>query len=95
MRTALQTVLTLSALLGPAQYLLRDAEMMVVALLADLGVVGAARTDGGVGDPEDGFGSAPVGRLALLVELTVAVQKIRNSDSSVRLRLVARNGLGC
>ncbi|KAL8281150.1 hypothetical protein RQP46_006508 [Phenoliferia psychrophenolica] len=75
-RTALQTILSLSSLLGPAQYLLRDAEMMVVALLADTGVAGAG-TEGG--PPGEGFESVSVGRLALLVELVTVTRAEKES----------------
>jgi hypothetical protein len=75
-QTALSIILSLSAVLGPSHYLLRDAEMMVVALLADMG---AAKGKG----TEDGWERCKAGQLALLVEMILVLRSVRTEESTV------------
>ncbi|KAM0751576.1 hypothetical protein T439DRAFT_324763 [Meredithblackwellia eburnea MCA 4105] len=77
-QSSLATVLTLENLLGSAQYLLRDAEMMAVALMVDTGPVKTS-ADGRLWDKVES------GKLALLVELILVVRRIRTDSNGARL----------
>lgn len=86
-RSALSVVLTLTALLGPSFYLLRDPEMLVVALLAE---PAAAKAQGDEGSPvasegPEGWALVRVGQLALLLELALIVRDIRTNEATPKL----------
>lgn len=72
---SISTILTLSTILKPTQYLLRDPEMMVVVLLADLGD----------GPGKSGWELPKVGQLALLIEMILVLRRLRSDDNLVRL----------
>lgn len=79
---SLSTVLHLSSLLGPIDFLLRDAEMMVVALLSDLRGASAG-----------GWERARMGQLAGLVEMVVCVREVREKGVSSFRSFGAGTGL--
>ena len=87
-RTSLSIVLTLSTLLGPSFYLLRDPEMMVVALLAEPGAAKAADPERSPAGSEGQEGWAPVrlGQLALLLEVVLVVRDIRTNEDTPKLQ---------
>lgn len=77
MITCLKTVQTLSKLLGVTEYLLKDAEMMVVVLLAD---IGSASSTFEADSIERGFGKARIGQLSLLLEMIISIKFIRENE---------------